>query len=94
MTDAELLASRVNLAALSPKVRAWIESDSPYRPAYFCLAGGGPKTHSKDTDPWTDLPVAEVEAWRARDLSNRWATSDRTARALAWLEREFSGRPR
>ena len=88
MTDAEVLAEGINLATLPPKVRAWIESDSPYRSA-FCSPGWGPKTHSKDVDPWKDLPMAEVEAWRARNLEERWATTDRTARALAWLEREF-----
>ena len=65
--------------------------DSPYRPAYRQKILGGSKTTGKYPEPWKDLPSATVERWRARNLAERWATSDKTARALAWLEDEFGG---
>ena len=63
----------------------------PYRPAYRQTLLGGSKTTPKLPEPWKDMPKAEVDAWRARNLPERWATSDKTAAALAWLEYEFGG---
>lgn len=41
-------------------------------------------------DPWKQVPDADVAAWRARHPEA--TCSDRTARCLTWLEREFRGR--
>lgn len=65
---------------------------SLYRPAY--VYGRGRSGGGELPAPWLALPSAEVDAWRARNLDERWATSEKTARALAWLAREFSGRDR
>ena len=64
---------------------------SPYRPAYRQTILGGSKTYTKIPEPWKELSKAEVDAWRARNLAERWATSDKTAAALAWLELTFGG---
>jgi hypothetical protein len=61
---------------------------SPYRPAYV-----SPGRHSerKIDEPWKALTRAEVDAWRAKNLEERWATSDATAKALCWIEQAFGG---
>ena len=64
---------------------------SPYRPAYRQKLLGGTKTSSKQPEPWKNLSKAEIDAWRARNLAERWATSDATAQALCWLEDVFGG---
>ena len=64
---------------MSGKLRAWIASDSPYRPVY----GGpehGPATHSKIPEPWKDLRVEQPEAY---------GTALAAEVCLAWLRREF-----
>ena len=65
-------------------------STSVYRPA-FRQSMGGPRTIGKQPEPWKELPGHVIDTWRARNLDDRWATSDKTAQALAWLWREFSG---
>ena len=81
-----------------PEDQAWLDThphglppDSPYRPAYRQKILGGSKTYTKVPEPWKALSKEDVDAWRARNLAERWATSDKTAAALAWLEQEFAG---
>jgi hypothetical protein len=50
-------------------------------------AEGGPPAPPE----WAGVPEAEIEAWRARDLGERWATPPGIARCLTWLEHQFSG---
>lgn len=77
------------LATVNEAYQFRMATTSLYRPAYSNPQGHA-KTHSKDLDPWKALPPATVAQWRVRNLAERWATSDKTAQALAWLEHEFS----
>lgn len=76
------------LADVNEAYQFRMASQSVYRPAF--VFGKGRSANEKPTNPWRELDQATVEAWRGRDLGNRWATTDKTARALAWLEQEFS----
>ena len=85
-------------ARWSPADQFWLDThphglppDSPYRPAYRQKILGGSKTTGKYPEPWKTLPREVVDRWRARNLTERWATSEKTAQALAWLEDEFGG---
>ena len=55
---------------------------SPYRPAYRQKILGGTKTFTKVSEPWKELSKEEVDAWRARNLAERWATSVERLRQL------------
>lgn len=70
---------------LSPAVLAWLESDSPYRPAY--VSPGSPKSPVSLTEDWKLLTAEDVAAWRTRHPEA--TCSDRAAKCLAWLELQF-----
>jgi len=84
-------------ARWSEQDQAWLAAnphglppDSPYRPA-FVFASGMHRSTRKDPEPWKDVPRAEVDRWRMRNLDERWAATDRIAQCLTWLFLEFGG---
>lgn len=77
------------LADVNEAYQFRMATTSVYRPA-FRQSMGGPRTIGKQPEPWKELPRPVIDHWRARNLDERWATSDKTAQALAWLEQEFS----
>ncbi len=65
---------------MSEALRAWIASDTPYRPVY----GGpehGPRTHPKLPEPWKELRTEQAFIYGSAGAGEL---------ALAWLRREFS----
>lgn len=75
------------LAEVNEAYQFYMASTSLYRAAYV-----SPLTHHVDRPvaaPWRAVEKAAIDAWRARDLPERWATSDGTAQALTWLEQTF-----
>lgn len=74
------LTAQASLLAqpMSAALRAWIESDSPYRPAY--VFPGTPRSPWKPPDPWLAL---------REDNPFVWAQAPMAELCLAWLAREF-----
>ncbi len=68
---------------MSEALRAWIESDTPYRPVY----GGpehGPKTHPRVPEPWKTLREEQPFVYGSASAGEL---------ALVWLHREFAPSP-
>ncbi len=64
---------------MSERLRAWIASDTPYRPVY----GGpehGPKTHPRIAEPWKVVPEGQP-------------ATPGGVRALTWLHATFRATP-
>lgn len=74
-------------------IDAWDAAHAPYgrvvdwnRPA--TRSDSGPKRPS----PWlTEVTPADVNAWRCRNLDERWDTTEAIAQCLTWLEATFGG---
>ena len=83
-SDGSWAEAKAHLLAqpMSERLRAWIASDTPYRPVY----GGpehGPRTHPRVPEPWKALPDEQPALYgsmRGGEL------------ALAWLRREYGRR--
>jgi hypothetical protein len=78
------------LPTVNEAYQFYMATTSLYRPAY---SHGSGRRGERDVQalPWRETAKQDVDTWRARDLGHRWATSDRTAQALRWLEDAFGG---
>lgn len=79
--DGSWAAAQTHLLAqpMSETLRAWIESDMPYRPVY----GGpehGPKTHPRVPEPWKALREEQPFIFGSASVGEV---------CVAWLMREF-----
>ena len=79
--DGSWAAAQAHLLAqpMPERLRAWIASDTPYRPVY----GGpehGPRTHPRVPEPWKALPEGQPSVYGSASVSEL---------CLAWLAHEF-----
>ena len=82
-TDSSWAEAQAHLLAqpMSDQLRAWIESDSPYRAAYVSPPLG-PMTHPKIPEPWRELRVEQPFVYGSAPVGEL---------CVAWLRREFGG---
>lgn len=79
------------LASVNEAYQFRMATQSLYRPAVVFGRGRAASSQEPNPAPWRAVPAARITAWRARDLAERWATTDTIAQALAWLDETFGG---